>query len=51
MEKLISELKECCRYFIGRSVCIRCEELQDLQLGLDWPVPGLLIYFNFYIHA
>ena len=34
---------------IGWSECLCSEELQDIQLGLDWPLPGLCFFFAFVV--
>ena len=30
---------------VGWFECLCSEELQDIQLGLDWPLPGLCFFF------
>lgn len=32
---------------VGWFECLCSEELQDIQLGLDWPLPGLCFFFCF----
>lgn len=48
------ETSYCVRFFcifvffflVGWFVCIRGEELQDVQLGLDWSLQGLYIFYR-----
>lgn len=34
---------------VGWFECLCSEELQDLQLGLDWPLPGLCFFSAFVV--
>ena len=34
---------------VGWFECLRSEELQDIQLGLDWPLPGLCFFFSAFV--